>query len=166
MFAYFLFIDGINTVTALAGVYGTTVLGIGTLGLLGALLIVQFVAAPSAILFTKLAESKGTKQALMISISGWVVLCFAGLCFAPLELETHEEHDILFEWDETEEAYSVHVSWSTLQLAQKLEYENEEFDEQGWAKEWSYLLPIKPNVDEEELLVWSWGDSEDEPDKD
>ena len=83
------------------------VLGIGTLGLLGALLIVQFVAAPSAILFTKLAESKGTKQALMISISGWVVLCFAGLCFAPLELETHEEHDILFEWDETEEAYSV-----------------------------------------------------------
>ncbi|MEC7712511.1 MAG: MFS transporter [Candidatus Thermoplasmatota archaeon] len=165
MLAYFLFIDGINTVTALAGVYGTTVLGIGTLGLLGALLIVQFVAAPSAILFTKLAERKGTKQALMISISGWVVLCFAGLCFAPLELETHEEHDILFEWDETEGAYSVHVSWSTLELAQKLEYEDEEFDEQAWAKEWSYLLPTKPNVDEEELLVWSWGDSEDEPDK-
>ena len=165
MLAYFLFIDGINTVTALAGVYGTTVLGIGTLGLLGALLIVQFVAAPSAILFTKLAERKGTKKALMISISGWVVLCFAGLCFAPLELETHEEHDILFEWDETEGAYSVHVSWSTLELAQKLEYEDEEFDEQAWAKEWSYLLPTKPNVDEEELLVWSWGDSEDEPDK-
>ena len=39
----------------------------------------------------------------MISISGWVVLCFAGLSFAPLELETHEEHDILFEWDESEE---------------------------------------------------------------
>ena len=165
MLAYFLFIDGINTVTALAGVYGTTVLGIGTLGLLGALLIVQFVAAPSAILFTKLAESKGTKQALMLSISGWVVLCFAGLCFAPLEFETHEEHDILFEWDETEEAYSVHVSWSTLELAQKLDYENEEFDEQAWAKEWSYLLPTKANVDEEDLLVWSWGDSEDEPDK-
>ena len=165
MLAYFLFIDGINTVTALAGVYGTTVLGIGTLGLLGALLIVQFVAAPSAILFTKLAESKGTKQALMISISGWVVLCFAGLCFAPLELETHEEHAILFEWDEAEEAYSVYVSYSTLELAQKLEYEDEEFDEQAWAREWSYLLPTKPNVDEEELLVWSWGDSEDEPDK-
>ena len=30
MLAYFLFIDGINTVTALAGVYGTTVLGIGS----------------------------------------------------------------------------------------------------------------------------------------
>ena len=94
MLAYFLFIDGINTVTALAGVYGTTVLGIGFTGLIIALLVVQFVAAPSAILFTKLAESKGTKQALMISVCGWVVLCFAGLCFAPLELETHEDYDI------------------------------------------------------------------------
>ena len=42
MLAYFLFIDGINTVTALAGVYGTTVLGIGFTGLIIALLVVQF----------------------------------------------------------------------------------------------------------------------------
>ena len=76
----FLFIDGINTVTALGGVYGTTVLGIGFTGLIIALLVIQFVAAPSAIFFTRLAESRGTKNALMISISGWVVLCFA-LCF-------------------------------------------------------------------------------------
>ena len=165
MLAYFLFIDGINTVTALAGVYGTTVLGIGFTGLIIALLVVQFVAAPSAILFTKLAESKGTKQALMISISGWVVLCFAGLCFAPLELETHEEYDLLYEWDEDGNAYSVHVSWSALELAQKLDYEDEEFDEQSWAKEWAYMLPTKANEDDNELLVWSWGDDEEEPNK-
>jgi len=165
MLAYFLFIDGINTVTALAGVYGTTVLGIGFTGLIIALLVVQFVAAPSAILFTKLAESKGTKQALMISISGWVVLCFAGLCFAPLELETHEEYDILYEWNKDENAYSVHVSWSALELAQKLDYEDEEFDEQSWANDWAYMLPTKINEDDNKLLVWSWGDSEDEPNK-
>ena len=165
MLAYFLFIDGINTVTALAGVYGTTVLGIGFTGLIIALLVVQFVAAPSAILFTKLAESKGTKQALMISISGWVVLCFAGLCFAPLELESHDEYDILYEWNEDENVYSVHVSWSALELAQKLDYEDEEFDEQSWAKDWSYMLPTKLNEDDNNLLVWSWGDSEDEPNK-
>ena len=165
MLAYFLFIDGINTVTALAGVYGTTVLGIGFTGLIIALLVVQFVAAPSAILFTKLAESKGTKQALMISISGWVVLCFAGLCFAPLELESHDEYDILYEWNEDENVYSVHVSWSALELAQKLDYEDEEFDEQSWAKEWAYMLPTKLNEDDNNLLVWSWGDSEDEPNK-
>ena len=168
MLAYFLFIDGINTVTALAGVYGTTVLGIGFTGLILALLVVQFVAAPSAILFTKLAESRGTKNALMISITGWVVLCFAGLCFAPLALETHEDHDILYEWNEEDGdggAYSVYISWSALELAQKLDYEDEEFDEQAWAKEWSYILPVKINEDDSNLMVWSWGDSEDEPNK-
>jgi len=163
MLAYFLFIDGINTVTALAGVYGTTVLGIGFTGLIIALLVVQFVAAPSAILFTKLAESKGTKQALMISVCGWVVLCFAGLCFAPLELETHEDYDILYEWSEEDAAYSVYVSWSANDLAQKLDYEEDEFDEQAWAKEWSYILPTEINEDDKDILEWSWGDSEEEP---
>ena len=163
MLAYFLFIDGINTVTALAGVYGTTVLGIGFTGLIIALLVVQFVAAPSAILFTKLAESKGTKQALLISVCGWVVLCFAGLCFAPLELETHEDYDILYEWSEEDAAYSVYVSWSANDLAQKLDYEDDEFDEQAWAKEWSYILPTEVNEDDKDILEWSWGDSEEEP---
>ena len=165
MLAYFLFIDGINTVTALAGVYGTTVLGIGFTGLIIALLVVQFVAAPSAILFTKLAESKGTKQALMISICGWVVLCFAGLGFAPLELEEHEDYDILYEWNEQDSAYSVYVSWSANDLAQKLDYENDEFDEQAWAKEWAYVLPTETNENDKNILEWSWGDSEDAPNK-
>jgi len=165
MLAYFLFIDGINTVTALAGVYGTTVLGIGFTGLIIALLVVQFVAAPSAILFTKLAESKGTKQALMISICGWVFLCFAGLGFAPLELETHEDYDILYEWNEEDSAYSVYVSWSANDLAQKLDYEDDEFDEQAWAKQWAYILPTEVNEDDKDILEWSWGDSEDEPNK-
>ena len=165
MLAYFLFIDGINTVTALAGVYGTTVLGIGFTGLIIALLVVQFVAAPSAILFTKLAESKGTKQALMISICGWVFLCFAGLGFAPLELETHEDYDILYEWNEEDSAYSVYVSWSADDLAQKLDYEDDEFDEQAWAKQWAYVLHTEVNEDDKDILEWSWGDSEDEPNK-
>ena len=165
MLAYFLFIDGINTVTALGGVYGTTVLGIGFTGLIIALLVIQFVAAPSAIFFTRLAESRGTKNALMISISGWVALCFFALCFAPLELERHEDYDILYEWEEEDLAYSVYVSWSANDLAQKLDYEDDEFDEQAWAKEWSYILPIKVNDDDSNILEWSWGDSEDEPNK-
>jgi len=163
--AYFLFIDGINTITALAGVYGATVLGIGFTGLLTAVLLVQFVAAPSAVGFTRLAGRIGTKKALFISICGWVVLCFAGLAFAPLELEDHDQHDILYEWNEAENSYSVYVSWSTFELAQKLDYEDEEFDEQAWASEWSYLLPIEQNEDEADLLIWKWGESEDEPNK-
>jgi len=163
--AYFLFIDGINTITALAGVYGATVLGIGFVGLLTAVLLVQFVAAPSAVCFTRLAGRIGTKKALFISICGWVVLCFAGLAFAPLELEEHDQHDILYEWDKAENSYSVYVSWSTFELAQKLDYEDEEFDEQAWASEWSYILPTEQNEDETDLLIWKWGESEDEPNK-
>ena len=169
MLAYFFFIDGINTVTALGGVYGVSVLGIGAFGLMLTILAIQFIAAPFAIIFTKIADRIGTKRALFISIAGWVVLCFAALAFAPLELESHGEHDILYEWDESSEVYTVHVSWSThedKQIAQKLDYEDEEFDEQAWAKQWSYLLPTKNSENQKlDTLEWAGGETEDEPNK-
>ena len=169
MLAYFFFIDGINTITALGGVYGVSVLGIGAFGLMLTILAIQFIAAPFAIIFTKIADRIGTKRALFISITGWVVLCFAALAFAPLELESHGEHDILYEWDESSEVYTVHVSWSThedKQIAQKLDYEDEEFDEQAWAKQWSYLLPTNNSENQKlDTLEWAWGETEDEPNK-
>ena len=64
MLAYFFFIDGINSVTALAGIYGITVLGLTTTALIATILVIQFVAAPCAIAFTKLAEATNTKYAL------------------------------------------------------------------------------------------------------
>jgi UMF1 family MFS transporter len=164
MLAYFFFIDGINTITALGGVYGVSVLGIGAFGLMLTILAIQFIAAPFAIIFTKIADRIGTKRALFISITGWVVLCFAALAFAPLELESHEDYDILYEWNESEERYTVHVSWSTHELAQKVDYEDEEFDEQAWAKEWSYLLPTKNSENRKlDTLEWAGGETEDEP---
>ena len=164
MLAYFFFIDGINTITALGGVYGVSVLGIGAFGLMLTILAIQFIAAPFAIIFTKIADRIGTKRALFISITGWVVLCFAALAFAPLELESHEDYDILYEWNESEERYTVYVSWSTHELAQKVDYEDEEFDEQAWAKQWSYLLPTSENQ-KLDTLEWAWGETEDEPNK-
>ena len=166
MLAYFFFIDGINTVTALGGVYGISVLGIGAFGLMLTILAIQFIAAPFAIIFTKIADRIGTKRALFISIAGWVVLCFAALAFAPLELESHEKHDILYEWNESEERYTVHVSWSIHELAQKVDYVGEEFDEQAWAKQWSYLLPTKNSENQKlDTLQWAWGETEGEPNK-
>ena len=166
MLAYFFFIDGINTITALGGVYGVSVLGIGAFGLMLTILAIQFIAAPFAIIFTKIADRIGTKKALFISIAGWVVLCFAALAFAPLELESHEDYDILYEWNESEERYTVHVSWSTHELAQKVDYEDEEFDEQAWAKQWSYLLPTENSENQKlDTLEWAWGETEDEPNK-
>ncbi len=166
MLAYFFFIDGINTVTALGGVYGVSVLGVSAFGLMLTILAIQFIAAPFAIIFTKIADRIGTKRALFISIAGWVVLCFAALAFAPLELESHEDYDILYEWNESEERYTVHVSWSTHELAQKVDYEGEEFDEQAWAKQWSYLLPTNNSENQKlDTLEWAWGETEDEPNK-
>ena len=157
MLAYFFFIDGINTVTALGGVFGTTVLGVTTTELIITILAIQFVAAPSAVAFTKLANTIGTKKALTFSIFGWVVLCFAALAFAPLELEEHDEFFILYEWDESEEIYVVHVDYDTPEIAQKLDYEDNEFDEQAWAEEWKDFLPLEYSS-ETKTQSWNYGD--------
>ena len=157
MLAYFFFIDGINTVTALGGVFGTTVLGVTTTELIITILAIQFIAAPSAVAFTKLANTIGTKKALTFSIFGWVVLCFAALAFAPLELEEHDEFFILYEWDESEEIYVVHVDYDTPEIAQKLDYEDNEFDEQAWAEEWEDFLPLEYSS-ETKTQSWNYGD--------
>jgi len=164
MLAYFFFIDGINTVTALGGIYGPVVLGIGTTFLMVAILMVQIIAAPSALAFTRIAEKVGTKQALTISLVGWIVLCFAALAFAPLELDKHNQHDIMYEWDAEEGTYKVTVSSAAPSIAQKIEFSDSEFDEQEWVKEWEEFLPIIQDkyVTEYELFDWQWKTTDDD----
>ena len=161
MLAYFFFIDGINTITALGGVFGTTVLGVTTTELIITILAIQFVAAPSAVLFTKFANSVGTKRALTVSIIGWVVLCFAALAFVPLELEEHDEFFILYEWNQSEEIYEVHVDYYTPQIAQKLDYGDKEFNEQAWAEEWEDFLPLEYSTNTK-TQSWNYGDTVDD----
>jgi hypothetical protein len=62
------------------------------------ILLVQFVAAPSAMLFTRLAGSTSTKTALTVALVGWVVVIFGAVGFAPLELAEHDEYDFQFDW--------------------------------------------------------------------
>ena len=169
MLAYFFFIDGINTVTALGGIFGIIVLGITSLHLMVTILAIQFVAAPSAILFTRLAKKVGTKQALTMSLVGWVVLCFAALSFAPLELDSHEEYQIQFDWDEEQNVYTVQMENSDVpELAQKLKYEKSEFNEQEWATSWSHVLPVEID-DRSDTMRWAFwvtntdGDDTDVP---
>ena len=158
MLAYFFFIDGINTVTALGGIYGPVVLGITTTFLMVAILMVQIVAAPSALAFTRLAEKIGTKKALTTSLVGWILLCFAALAFAPLELDSHNQHDIMYEWDESQNNYTVTVSSSAPSLAQKIEFSDSEFNEQEWVKNWVDYFPLKQDkyVTEYVLFDWQW----------
>ncbi len=162
MLAYFFFIDGINSVTALGGVFGATVLGITTFDLIVTILAIQFVAAPAAMGFTRLASIFGTKQALTFSLVGWVLLCFAALSFAPLALDDHYDHDILYEWNEDESAYSVQISWTSNEIAQTFDFGNGQFDEQDWATTYSHILPVE--IDEKiGTYKWSYGEEENNP---
>ncbi len=100
MVAYFFFIDGINSVTALAGVYGIAVLGLSIMELIMTIVVIQFIAFPAAFAFTWLAEKTSTKSALTVSLVAWCLVVVGALSFAPLELAEHEEYDFQFDWSE------------------------------------------------------------------
>ncbi|MBW3597145.1 MAG: MFS transporter [Planctomycetes bacterium] len=69
--AYWLYIDGVNTVMKVAVDFGYK-LGFGQQDLLTALLVVQFVSFPAALGFGRLGERMGPKRALMIGLSVYV----------------------------------------------------------------------------------------------
>ena len=157
MLAYFCFIDGINSVTALAGVFGIVVLGLTTTGLILTILIIQFVAAPAAIGFTKLADKWGTKKALQFSLVCWCVVIIGALSFAPLELEKHEEYDIQYTWDADGETYVVEAREGVNNIAAL-----PDDDEQKWALEYEEILPVQQNEDVKRqgyAVEWAFDDN-------
>ena len=158
MVAYFFFIDGINSVTALGGVFGSTVLGITTVDLIVTILAIQFVAWPSALMFTRLANKIGTKSALNISLVGWVVLCFAALSFAPLEYANHEEYQVQIEEVDGEWFYTPHANLAETPIALV-----ESGDEQLWAE--STLLPfgiVQQDADINDAQIFQWAGFDDD----
>ena len=157
MLAYFFFIDGINSVTALGGIFGTTVLGVTTFWLMITILFIQFVGAPSAIGFTVLAKKIGTKRALNVSLVGWVILCFAALSFAPLEYTQHTDYQIQLEETDGEWHYIPHADLPDAQIAVK-----EGGFEQDWAK--NSLAPFGIAVLNEDYVdseIYEWAGVDD-----
>lgn len=73
LLAYFLYIDGVDTIIRMAAIYGRDV-GISGNNLLVILLVVQFVAFPFALLYGKLAEKFSAKRMLLIGISIYVLI--------------------------------------------------------------------------------------------
>ncbi|MBR68625.1 MAG: hypothetical protein CMA86_03845 [Euryarchaeota archaeon] len=151
MLAYFCFIDGINSVTALAGVFGIVVLGLTTTGLILTILIIQFVAAPAAIGFTKLAEKWGTKSALQFSLVCWCIVIVGALSFAPLELENHEEYDVQYTYDEETGQYTAIAREGVNSIAAL-----PEDDEQQWALDHEAVLPVQKNDDYKQGYAVEW----------
>ena len=158
MLAYFFFIDGINSVTALGGVFGSTVLGITTVDLIVTILAIQFVAWPSALLFTRLASKIGTKSALNVSLVGWVVLCFAALSFAPLEYTQHTDYQIQIEEVDGEWFYTPHANLGETPIALV-----EGGDEQLWAESMLLSLGIvQSNADITDAQIFEWAGFDDD----
>lgn len=80
LLAYFLYIDGVDTIIKMVVPYATAVLGtnaLDTFTLLGILLIIQIIAFPCAIIYGNLAKKYGTRRMIIVGISTYIVACFA-----------------------------------------------------------------------------------------
>ena len=67
LLAFLVYNDGIGTIIRMAGIYGTE-MNLPESTLIGAIVMVQFVGIPFAILFGKLAGRIGAKQAIFLSL--------------------------------------------------------------------------------------------------
>ena len=70
MLAYFFYIDGVHTIIKMSTSYGTE-LGIDSTQLVLALLVTQFVAFPSAILYGRLAGKVGARTMLLTAVAAY-----------------------------------------------------------------------------------------------
>ena len=71
--AYWIYIDGVNTVIKTAVFFGDRVLGLDQGALITALLLTQFVAFPAALAFGALGQRIGPKPATLIGIAVYLV---------------------------------------------------------------------------------------------
>lgn len=88
--AYFFYIDGVHTVIKMSTSYGAN-LGISGTQLVLALLVTQFVAWPSSIIYGRLGAKVGTKKMILVGICGY----FGITLFAAFFLRTATEFWIL-----------------------------------------------------------------------
>lgn len=70
LIAFWLYSDGIGTIIKMATIYGVEV-GLSDKDLMGALLMVQIVAAPASIAFGRLAQPLGPKGAVLLGLAGY-----------------------------------------------------------------------------------------------
>ncbi len=77
LISFFFYNMGVQTVMLAATLYGKSELEIPTTNLIIAILIIQVIAIPGAFAISKLSESLGNFQALMIVIALWIGICMA-----------------------------------------------------------------------------------------
>ena len=87
--AYFFYIDGVGTIISISTAYGT-VLGLGSVGMILALLVTQIVAMPCSIWFANLAQKITARKALIGAIIMYTFICCVGF-YMGFSLEPHQE---------------------------------------------------------------------------
>lgn len=78
LLAYLLYNDGVQTVIAMASVFGAEELDLDQTTLIGAILLVQVVAVGGALLLGRLAERHGAKRTILWSLVAWTVTVGSG----------------------------------------------------------------------------------------
>ena len=105
--AYLLFNDGLQTVMSVAGAFAADTLGIPLVFNMATILIIQFVAAPGALAFGKLASRFTTKVALTISLVGWCLIVLFGIAIVPLVPSKHSDFDYQLSYQSGSGDYAV-----------------------------------------------------------
>jgi len=78
LLAYWFYIDGVDTIVRMAVDYGLS-LGLASNDLIIALLIVQFVGFPAALLFGKLGQSWGVRKSIFLGIGIYILITLWGV---------------------------------------------------------------------------------------
>ena len=80
LIAYFLYIDGVDTIIKMVVPYATTVLGtdsLDTFTLLAILLVIQIIAFPCAIIYGNLAKKYSARAMIIVGIFTYIISCVA-----------------------------------------------------------------------------------------
>ncbi|WP_046757958.1 MFS transporter [Kordia jejudonensis] len=92
LIAFFFFSVGVQTIIYMAGIFGSDELNLPTTNLIGAILLVQFVAIFGAYIFSKISKKYGNLTALKITIITWGLVCFVAFSLD----KSQENIDIYF----------------------------------------------------------------------
>ena len=92
LMSFFMFSVGVQTIILMAGIFGSKELGLPTLDLIAAILLVQIVAIFGAFLFSRISDKIGNISTLKITISIWALVC----CFAFLLDKSQENVSYYF----------------------------------------------------------------------
>jgi len=76
--SFFFFNMGVQTVMLAATLYGKSELQIETTNLIVAILLIQLIAIPGAVLIAKLSSKIGNIQTLMLVVAVWILICIIG----------------------------------------------------------------------------------------